>query len=321
MTDLKAKIVRAAGRIKTDIRRTPLEFSPFFSQTTGADVYLKWENEQVTGSFKFRGALNKVRSLIPEEKRKGAVTASTGNHGLGVSLAARMEGMELTLVLPLHVSAGKRERLQDSGARIISFGGTCEQAEVYARRLALGSGRVYISPYNDEEVIAGQGTVATEIAEDLPEPGAVIVPVGGGGLVSGIAAYLKSTFKKVKVVGVEPEHSAFLAASLAAGKIVEVEERETVADAVAGGIEPGSITFPLCQALLDGILTVKESAIRQAMFLLNERHSRMVEGAGALPLAALLSTVGQFRGQKVVLIISGGNITPEAFVEATRKLR
>jgi threonine dehydratase len=320
VTNLRAKIVRAAGRISRDIRRTPLEFSPHFSRMTGREVYVKWENEQDTGSFKFRGALNKVRSLGPEERQSGAVTASTGNHGLGVSLAARMENVDLTLVLPLHVSAGKRKRLEESGAKIFDFGQTCEQAEIYARRLALESGRVYISPYNDEEVIAGQGTIATEIAEDFPGADTIIVPVGGGGLVSGIAAYLKAGRRTVRVYGVEPENSAFLAASLAAGKIVEVDERETIADAVAGGIEPGSITFPLCQEFLDGILTVGESAIREAMSLLLERHGRMIEGAGALPLAALLSSKAQIEGQKVVLVVSGGNITPEAFAQAVGEL-
>jgi threonine dehydratase len=172
---------------------------------------------------------------------------------------------------------------------------------------------VYISPYNDEEVIAGQGTIGVELVAVWPRAATVLVPVGGGGLVSGIAAYLKPAVTGVKILGVEPETSAFMAASLAAGRIVDIEEGETIADAVAGGLEPGSITFPLCRRLIDGIITVGEEAIREAMSLLFEHHGQMVEGAGALALAALLSEKARFRGRTAVLIVSGGNVAPAFF--------
>jgi threonine dehydratase len=275
------KILRAERRIRADIRWTPLERSPGLSRLTGADVHLKWESLQLTGSFKIRGALNKVRSLSAEERARGAVTASTGNHGLGVSLAARLEGIGLTVVLPSSASAEKRRRLAASGTAIVDHGKTCEEAEVYARRLAAETGRVYISPYNDEEVIAGQGTIGLEVAADFAGAASVLVPVGGGGLVSGIATYLRPVLKSAKILGVEPEASACMAASLAAGKIVPIDEGETIADAVAGGIEPGS-----------------------------EQHGRRVEGAGALPLAALLSDPVRFAARPTVLIISGGNVSP-----------
>jgi len=311
-------MIAAYGRIKSDIRRTPLEFSPALSALTGAKVFVKWENEQRTGSFKFRGALNKVRSLSPEEKRRGVVSASAGNHGLGVSLAAEMEGVGLTLVLPQNVAAAKRERLEKGRAEIIIQGESCEKAEIWARRLAGETGRTFISSYNDAEIIAGQGTIGLEILEDLPAVEAAIVPVGGGGLIAGIGGCLKGAGRAVEVYGVEPLHSAFMAASLAAGHIVEIFEEETIADAVAGGLEPGCITFSLCRELLDGIILVEESLIKRAMSLLLEHHHKMVEGAGALSLAGLIKDRARLAGRKVALVVSGGNISPEVFEKAVR---
>jgi threonine dehydratase len=316
--NLPAKIRAAERRIKADIRRTPLEFSPSLSGLTGADVYMKWECEQRTGSFKFRGALNKIRSLSRDEKARGVVSASTGNHALGVSLASEMEGVALTLVLPRNVSAAKRERLEKGRAEIITFGESCEKAEIRARRLAAETGRTYVSPYNDREIIAGQGTIGLEILEDLPAVEAVIVPVGGGGLIAGIAGCLKSVRPPIRVYGVEPLNSPVMAASIAAGRIVEIAEEETIAEAVAGGLEPECITFPLCRELLDGIILVEEALIKRAMSLLLEHHHRMVEGAGALALAGLLKDKARLAGKKAVLVASGGNIAPEVFEEAVR---
>ncbi|OGD21919.1 MAG: hypothetical protein A2W03_11095 [Candidatus Aminicenantes bacterium RBG_16_63_16] len=314
MTDcLFEKILGADKRIRPAAVVTPLERSMALCRLTGADVHLKWETRQVTGSFKFRGALNKIRSLSPEDRRRGAVTASTGNHGLASSLAARLEGLDLTLVLPARVSAEKRRRLAETGTKILEIGETCEQAEMSARKLALETGRIYISPYNDEEVIAGQGTIGVEIASRWPRFDTVLVPVGGGGLACGVAGFLKAANKSVEILGVEPAASAFMAASLEAGRIVEIEEGETIADAVTGGLEPGSITFSLCQELLDGIITVGEDSIRGAMALLFEHHAQMVEGAGALPLAAVLAEKPRFRGRAVVLVVSGGNVSPGYF--------
>jgi threonine dehydratase len=316
--DLTGKIMAACNRIRSDIRRTPLEFSPALSSLTGVKVYIKWESEQRTGSFKFRGALNKVRSLSPEEKRRGVVSASTGNHGLGVSLAAEMEGVGLTLVLPQNAAAAKRERLEKGRAEIIIHGESCEKAEVWARQLAGETGRTFISPYNDEGIIAGQGTIGLEILDDLPGVEAALVPVGGGGLIAGIARCFKGAGRAVEVYGVEPSHSAVMAASLAAGDIVEITEEETIADAVAGGLEPGCITFSLCRELLNGIILVEESLIKRAMSLLLEHHHKMVEGAGALSLAGLIKDRARLAGRKVALVASGGNISPEVFEKAVR---
>ncbi len=308
--DFKEKVSQAYERIRFDIKRTPLESSSALSELTGAKVYLKWENEQLTGSFKLRGALNKLRALFPEEKKRGVVSASTGNHGLGLSLAAQWEKVELTLVLPAAVSPSKRTRLREYGAEIIEYGESCEKAEICARQLAAESGRIYVSPYNDEDIIHGQGTTGLEIWEDLPGVQDVLIPVGGGGLASGIAGYMKTVSAKIKAFGVEPRHSAFMAASIEAGRIVEVEEKETMADAVAGGIEPGAITFPLCQKLLDGMILVEEELIGKAIVLLKETHNKIVEGAGALSLAALMKESGRFSGRQVVLVVSGGNVSP-----------
>lgn len=316
--DLGARIVTAYGRIKSDIRRTTLEFSPALSRLTGAKVHLKWENEQRTGSFKFRGALNKVRSLSPEERTRGIVSASTGNHGLGVSLAAEMEGVGLTLVLPQNVTPAKREKLEKGRAEIFIHGESCEKAEIWARRLAAETGRIFISPYNDEEIIAGQGTIGMEILEDLPAVEAAIVPVGGGGLIAGIAGWLKEARRVIEVNGVEPSNSAVMTASLAAGDIVEISERETIADAVAGGLEPGSITLPLCRILLSGLILVDEPLIKSAMRLLWKYHRRMIEGAGALSLAGLVKCRHQLAGREVVLVVSGGNIAPDLFEKVVR---
>jgi threonine dehydratase len=316
--DLAGKARKAYGRIKSDIRRTALEFSSALSGLTGADVYVKWESEQRTGSFKFRGALNKLRTLSPQEKKRGVVSASTGNHGLGISLAAEMEGVALTLVLPQSVAPTKRERLEKGGADIIIHGVSCEKAEIWARRLAAETGRTFISPYNDPEIIAGQGTIGLEILEDLPDVQAAFVPVGGGGLIAGIAGVLKEPGRSAIVYGVEPSHSAVMAASLAAGHIVEIIEKETIADAVAGGLEPGCMTFPLCRDLIEGIIRVEERLIKRAMSLLNEHHEKMVEGAGALSLAGLFKDASGLAGKKIVLVVSGGNIAPGVFLKAAR---
>ncbi len=316
--DLKKKIIAAYRRIGADIRRTSLEYSPVLSGLAGAEVFLKWESEQRTGSFKFRGALNKMRGLSAEERSRGVVSASTGNHGLGISLAAEMEEVPLVLVLPQSVSAEKKRRLEEGPAQIIVRGESCDKAEMWARRLAEETGKTFVSPYNDLEIIAGQGTIGLEIAEDLPDVEAVFVPVGGGGLVAGIAGFLKASGPTVDIFGVEPSCSGVMAASLEAGQILEIEEEETIAEAVAGGIEPGSITFPLCQELLARIILVEEPLIKEAMSLILENHQRMVEGAGALSLAGLLKERPRFSGMKTVLLISGGNIDSQIFRNALR---
>jgi threonine dehydratase len=306
---------RARDRIAGDIVRTPLEYSPLLSLALGAHVHFKWECAQATGSFKFRGALNKLRTLRPGERRNGIVSASTGNHGLAVSRAARIEGVALDLFLPENAARLKVAKIRNEGVAPRFFGRSCEQTEVHARRTAESSGRVYVSPYNDLDVVFGQGTIGRELFEDLPGLEIVVVPIGGGGLIAGVAGYLKARNPGVRVVGVEPAASAFMKAALAAGHLVDFPEKPTIADAVAGGMEPGTVTFPLCRAFVDEILTVAEGDIRRAIRTIRAVHGRTVEGAGALPLAALLARPALFRNRRVGLVVSGGNISPKLFRE------
>jgi threonine dehydratase len=312
---LEAGVRKAHRLIAPDIRRTPVEFSEPLSRETGARVLIKWECGQITGSFKLRGALHKLRSLSRQERRRGVVSASTGNHGLAISYAARAEGVALELFLPATVSDVKRKKLEDMGVGIGIQGSSCEITEAFARETAARTGRVFVSPYNDLEIVRGAGTVGLEAAEDAGEFDDMIVPVGGGGLVAGIAGFLKTFRPGVIVTGVEPEASGFMAASVRSGRLVEIDERPTVADAVAGGIEPGSVTFPLCRDLVDAFLTVPEAVIVRAMDLVFEHHHRMIEGAGALSLAALLHFAGRWRGRTVMAVVSGGNVDPERFKE------
>jgi threonine dehydratase len=311
------KIREAYERIRGDIERTPLEYSEPLSRETGAKVFIKWECEQTTGSFKLRGALNKLRSLAPEDRAKGVVSASTGNHGLAISHASRLEGVALKLFLPETVAEIKKKRIEAMGIDVEVRGASCDRAEAIARDFAAKNGRVFVSPYNDWDIVFGAGTVGLEIAADAPAFDEVLVPVGGGGLIAGIAAFLRSARPGARIVGVEPETSAFMAASLAAGRLVEIDERPSIADAVAGGIEPGAITFPLCRDLVDAIETVPEPLIARAMALVYKRHGKIIEGAGALPFAALLHRAEAHRGRAVVAVVSGQNIARERFREVT----
>jgi len=315
--DFTVRIGEAYRRIQADIRRTPLAYSEPLSRETGARVFVKWECDQVTGSFKLRGALNKLRSLSEEEKALGVVSASTGNHGLAMGQASKLVGVGLKLFLPATVSEVKKKKIEAMGIDIELHGSSCDKTEAFAREWAVRTGRIFVSPYNDWDIVLGAGTVGLEVAEDLARFDDVLVPVGGGGLIAGMAGYLQTARPEARLVGIEPETSAFMAASLAAGRLVEIAEKETVADAVAGGIEPGSITFPLCRDLLDFIECVPESLIARAMGLVFRHHGKMIEGAGALPLAALLHSPQKWRDRTVVAVVSGGNIAPQRFRTVT----
>ena len=307
------KVREAHGRIASDIRRTPIEYSEPLSRETGARVYIKWESDQITGSFKLRGALNKLRSLSDADRGRGVVSASTGNHGLAISHASKLEGIGLKLFLPVTAAEVKRKKIEALGIDVEIRGASCDKAESIAREFAGQTGWVFVSPYNDWDIVFGAGTVGLEVAEDLSRFDDVLVPVGGGGLIAGIAGYLKAIRPEARIIGVQPETSAFMAASIAAGCLVDIDEKESIADAVAGGIESGSITFPLCRDLLDFIEEVPESLISRAMALVHEHHGKMVEGAGALPFAALLHSPAKWRDRTVVAVVSGGNVSPERF--------
>jgi threonine dehydratase len=313
MTSFAREVEKAHARIGDVVLRTPTELVSALGRRMGAEVHFKWECDQITGSFKLRGALNKVRMLTSAERRKGIVSASTGNHGLAVNHAAKLENVALILFLPENASPKKIALLRAAGADLRFFGTDCELTEVHARGEAESSGRIYISPYNDIDIIRGAGTIGIEIMEAVPSADAVIVPIGGGGLIAGIAGYLKSVRPSRRIIGVEPSASAFMKASLAAGKLVNIRERPTAADAVAGGIEPGAITFPLCRKFVDEIVTVSETDLARALLEIRDETGRMVEGAAALALAALRRHSTRFKGMRIVLVASGRNIAPETF--------
>src|SRR5436853_3683946 len=244
-------IQRAAERIKTTARRTPLERSRWLSSELHGDVLLKLECLQLTGSFKLRGALAKLSRLTEEERGRGVLTVSAGNHGLAVAHCAEALKLDARIVMPRTASRAKVEAIRRYPVTLIECGETHDEAERAARRMERESGAIFASPYNDPEVIAGQGTIALEILEDAPDLDAIIVPVGGGGLIAGVAIVAKALQPHVKVHGAEPAATATMSAALAAGRLVEIIEEETIADGLAGNIEPGSMTFAITRDLID----------------------------------------------------------------------
>jgi len=307
IAEFKAGVERAHERIKDDILRTELEAAPALGGGRRADVLIKWESRQRTGSFKIRGALNKIRTLPAGLSDAVLVSASTGNHGLAMAWASARQSRRLVLFLPGTVAPHKLSRLRRFPAVLERRGASCEESEVLGRRWAAENGGIFVSPYNDPEVVFGQGTIGLEIAAECPGVDDVIIPVGGGGLAAGIAGFLKAVRPGVRIHGVEPEASAFMAASVRAGRIVVIPERPTAADAVAGGIEPGSITFDLCRTLIDDWIAVGEDALCEAGAVLNGLGRGPVEPAGALALAGLLAAPERFPSRSVALIVGGGN--------------
>ncbi|MFQ6071033.1 MAG: threonine/serine dehydratase [Candidatus Aminicenantales bacterium] len=299
----------AEKRIKDYIRVTPLEYSPYLSQRGKCNVYLKLENFQLTGSFKLRGAMNKLLSLTPVQRKRGVITASTGNHGLAVAHGVSVLGGRGIIYLPHNATSSKIERLRTYNVELRFQGHDCLQAELSAKKYAEEHGMDYISPYNDLKIIAGQATVGKEISEQAEKIDCVLVPVGGGGLISGVAGYLKQKEKEIEVIGCQPEASPVMYESLKAGKIIDMESKETLSDGTAGGIEKEAITFELCRKYVDDFYLVSEEEIKEALKFLIEKHFFLVEGAGALTLAAFLQRKEHFKGKNVVLIISGSGIS------------
>ena len=299
--------VRAAEtRIRPWIIETPLEPSAL-------GPLLKLEDRQHTGSFKARGAFSKLLSLAPQARSAGVIAASTGNHGAAVAYAAGKLGIKARIVVPVGANAGKLEKIRTLGGAIEEYGDDSAVAERRARTLAEREGMVYVSPYNDLDVIAGQGTIGVELARRLPRIEVLFVALGGGGLLAGVAAYLKVSLPKLHVVGCSPENSAVLIESLRAGRILELESRPTLSDGTAGGVEPGTITFDLCRRLADELLTVSESEIAAAMRLVHRANGRMIEGAAGVAVAGYLRQAERWRGKTAVAIVCGGNVDPAVF--------
>jgi threonine dehydratase len=302
------RIREAAALLEGKIIRTPLVYSPTFSAFTGAQIYLKLEGMQKAGSFKVRGATNRILSKRSEIGKKGVIAASAGNHAQGVAVAGHIAGIPVTIVMPEWVSQTKQEAAAGYGAQIILKGTTLTESIDYARILAESEDMVFIHPYDDDDVITGQGTVGLEIAEDLPGLDTVLVPVGGGGLIAGIAIVIKELCPHARIIGIQTMSCPSAPAALREGMPVTIESGPTIADGIRV-TRTGDLTFPFVRDLVDEIVTVDEKDIVDAILWLLERKKVIAEGAGATPLAALLSGAVITRpGEKVVAVISGGNI-------------
>jgi threonine dehydratase len=296
----------ARKKIRGAILQTPMVYSDTFSKLTDKEVFLKLENLQKSGSFKIRGAYYKLAQLSPSERKKGVVAASAGNHAQGVAFASSLLGVKATIVMPEGASLAKQMATRSYGGEVLLFGQDTDEALDYAKKLAK-SGKSLIHPFDDKEVIAGQGTIGLEILEEVPDVEAIIVPVGGGGLISGIATIVKKRRPRVKIIGVQSAHAPSAFFSLKRERIVEVKVEPTLADGIAIR-RVGEITFPIIQKSVDDIVTVQENEIASAILMLMERKRVVAEGAGAAPLAALLSRRWKIGSKKVALVISGGNI-------------
>ncbi len=309
-TDWKQKILAAHERIRSIVFETPVVSSSHLSRYISPLVKFKLENQQRTGSFKFRGATNSLSLLTSEQAQAGVLTSSTGNHGLAVATAARTLGIRAEIYVSPQVSAAKLETIRKCGAEIHVVGNNALDAELAARATARETGRVYLSPYNDPNVVAGQGTVAVELNYQLQQIDAVFVAVGGGGLIGGIGAYLKSISPHTQVIGCWPENSPALCESLKQGRIVEVPERPTLSESTAGGVEPGAMTFDLCQQVIDRTILVSEAEILGAMRQLRDNEGWLVEGAAGVAFAGFLKYAEEFADRTVAIIICGGNLSP-----------
>ena len=279
-------------------------------------MLLKGEHLQPTGSFKYRGATNRLRLLSDAERQRGVITASTGNHGLAVGQAGALAGVSVTVYVAQSAAAAKRAAITALGAKLIVVEGPTIEAELTARRDAAAQDKVFISPYNDAAIVAGQGTTGIELAEQAPDLDAVFVAVGGGGLIGGIGTGLRRLAPKAEVVGVWPENSPAMLCALQAGAIVDTPDLPTLSDGTAGAVEPGSITFPICAAVIDRYVTVTEQEIADAMRLVAETDHWMVEGSAGVALAGLVRAQSDFRGRKVAVVLCGRNIGLDDYIKA-----
>ncbi|HQR32711.1 MAG TPA: threonine/serine dehydratase [Blastocatellia bacterium] len=308
-------VLQAETRIRPFIVKTSLDPSFRLSDLAGCDIWLKLEQTQYTGSFKLRGAANKVLSLTPEEIERGVITASNGNHGIAVCYAARQVGITPQVFMRHGVSEAKLGLIRLLGGEPVFFGEDPLEAELKARQTANETGKIFISPYNDAQVVAGQGTIGVELHRQLEDIDSVFITVGGGGLISGIATYLKAVSPKTRIVGCWPENSPVMFESLKAGRIFDCPEKPTISDSTAGGLEPDSMTFEMCQRLIDDHVLVSEEEIKRAMRMLAEQERWIVEGAAGVALAALLKERQRFAGQRCVVLLCGRNIAAEKMRE------
>ena len=321
-------IQRAAERLAGVARETPVIRSEHLSEQLGCEVFLKLESLQVTGAFKIRGAANCIAQLTEEERARGVITASAGNHAQGVAAAAASAGIAATIVMPETTPVVKVEQTEQYGPEIVLWGDDFGEAETHALSLAEERGLCFVHPFDDDRVIAGQGTVGLEIAEQVPEVDCVVVPVGGGGLIAGVATAVKGLRPQVRVIGVQAENAPAMCQSCKARKLQRVDTPGTIADGIAVS-DPCRRTLEVVLERVDEMVTVSEREIARAMLELLERHKLVAEGAGATPVAALEKCRRSLAGRTVVLVISGGNadvttlatIIDRGLVEAGRAVR
>ncbi len=304
--DLK-EIEKAAERLKNTIHRTKLECSKTFSEMSGAEVYLKYENQQKTGSFKIRGASNKIAAMVERGEIKSAVASSAGNHAQGVAYASKVHNIPATIVMPKAAPIAKVQATEGYGAKVVLSGDCYDDAYKKAIEISEKEGASFLHPYDDIEVMAGQGTIGLEILKDLPTVDMIITPAGGGGLLAGVAACVKQINPRVKIVGVQAEGADAIARSFKKKSYITTDSVSTIADGIAVK-SPGTQTMELINKYADDVVTVTDSEIAAAILLLLERTKQVVEPAGATTLAAVLNDKVDIKGKRVVCLLSGGNI-------------
>jgi len=310
--DVVREVLKADIRVRPHVLETRLLPSPGFDRIEEARVFFKCENLQHSGSFKVRGALSKALTLDRPALERGVITASTGNHGAAVSYALAQLDAKATVVVPEGTSTSKLANIRRHGGEIRVHGDDGVQSERFARSYAAEHGLEYLSPYNDLQVIAGQGTIGVELERQLDSVDVVIASVGGGGLVAGIAGYLKSRLPDVRIVGCSPVNSPVMIRSVEAGELLDLPSEPTLSDGTAGGIEADAITFPLVRDLVDDFVTVTEAEIAAAMVTFMDTHSLLIEGAAGVAVAAYRKLAETFRGKTVVVVLCGGNIGVDA---------
>ena len=302
------KVYHANYVLKDVVRRTDMIYSSTLSQLSGCEVYLKTENLQVTGSFKVRGAYYKISQLTDEEKSHGVVACSAGNHAQGVALASRKFGIKSVICMPDGAPISKVEATKSYGAQVELVPGVYDDAHNYAEQLRMEKGYTFIHPFDDEDVIAGQATIGLEVIGQLKDVDAVVVPIGGGGLISGVAFAIKSLNPRIKIYGVQSVGAPSMIQSLKDGRIEMLDSVSTIADGIAVK-EPGEHTFELCKKYVDGVVSVTDDQVCAAILALIEKQKMIAEGAGAVSLAAVMfGKIPDIKGKKVVCLISGGNI-------------
>jgi threonine dehydratase len=309
LPDIASLAIEARETIAGIVTETPLRPASYLSKRLGADVWFKLENEQHTGSFKLRGATNCLMNLTPGKRAAGCVAASSGNHGAALAYAMRELGMQGVIFVPQQTSSAKIDAIKAYGGDVRLFGTDGLDTERHARDFAAERGMYYVSPYNDIAVIAGQGTCAVEIIEQLPDVEAAFIAVGGGGLMSGVGSVLKAHNPDVRLFGCQPEASAVMARSVEAGRVLDLPSDATLSDGTAGGVEPDSITLGLCSSLVDEFVLVSEAQIAAAMRDYMAAEPGRIEGAAGVAIAGLEARKDKVAGKTVLVIICGGNVS------------